>query len=103
MSSLQTVTILKEYNIRHHYEIKHSLAFSKYRGKARKQKANKPLANLRYKQSALLCPALDQENATQASYQISALIAKSLRAFVTGKFVKECFCSHYKAMCPSQI
>ncbi len=38
-----------------------------------------------------------------ASYQISALIAKSGRAFATGEFVKECLAVAAEAVCPSQV
>ncbi|KAL0195440.1 hypothetical protein M9458_009012, partial [Cirrhinus mrigala] len=71
-------------------------------GEARKQKANELLAKLRFEQSALLPPSTAQESATRASYQISALIAKSGRAFATGEFVKECLAVAAEAVCPSQ-
>ncbi len=46
----QSVAVLKEYNIRRHYETKHSAAFSKYNGEERKKKANELLAKLRSEQ-----------------------------------------------------
>ncbi len=99
----QSVAVLKEYNIRRHYETKHSAAFSKYNGEERKKKANELLAKLRSEQSGLLRPSSAQESATRASYQISALIAKSGRAFATGEFVKECLAVAAEAVCPSQV
>ncbi len=99
----QSVAVLKEYNIRRHYETKHSAAFSKYSGEVRKQKANELLAKLRSEQSALLRPSSAQESATWASYQISALIAKSGIAFATGEFVTECLAVAAEAVCPSQV
>ncbi len=63
----QSVAVLKEYNIRRHYETKHSAAFSKYNGEERKKKANELLAKLRSEQSALLRPSSAQEAPTRAS------------------------------------
>uniref|UniRef100_A0A671KZD1 SPIN-DOC-like zinc-finger domain-containing protein n=1 Tax=Sinocyclocheilus anshuiensis TaxID=1608454 RepID=A0A671KZD1_9TELE len=98
----QSVAVLKEYNIRRHYEAKHSQAFSKYSSEARKQKANELLVKLRSEKSTRLRPSSTQESATRASYQISALIAKSRRAFTTGEFVKECLAVAAEAVCPTQ-
>uniref|UniRef100_A0A3P9K194 SPIN-DOC-like zinc-finger domain-containing protein n=1 Tax=Oryzias latipes TaxID=8090 RepID=A0A3P9K194_ORYLA len=76
----QSVAVLKEYNIRRHYETKHAV-FSRYKGEARKKKSSE---------------------LTRASYEISALIAKSGRSFSTGDFVKECLSTAASIMCPSQ-
>ncbi len=47
----QSVAVLKEYNIRRHYETKHSAAFSKYNGEEPKKMANELLAKLRSEQN----------------------------------------------------
>uniref|UniRef100_A0A3P9LAR0 SPIN-DOC-like zinc-finger domain-containing protein n=1 Tax=Oryzias latipes TaxID=8090 RepID=A0A3P9LAR0_ORYLA len=81
----QSVAVLKEYNIRRHYETKHAL-----------------LSKLRSQQATLTRPSTAQDCATRASYEISALIAKSGRSFSTGDFVKECLSTAASIMCPSQ-
>uniref|UniRef100_A0A3Q3IZK0 SPIN-DOC-like zinc-finger domain-containing protein n=1 Tax=Monopterus albus TaxID=43700 RepID=A0A3Q3IZK0_MONAL len=83
----QSVAVLKEYNIRRHYETRHA-AFSRFKGEARKTKSRELLAKLRSQQNTLTRPSSAQESATQASYEISALIARSGRSFSTGDFVK---------------
>uniref|UniRef100_A0A3P9KXR9 SPIN-DOC-like zinc-finger domain-containing protein n=1 Tax=Oryzias latipes TaxID=8090 RepID=A0A3P9KXR9_ORYLA len=97
----QSVAVLKEYNIRHHYETKHAV-FSRYKGEARKKKSSELLSKLRSQQATLTRPSTAQDCATRASYEISALIAKSGRSFSTGDFVKECLSTAASIMCPSQ-
>uniref|UniRef100_A0A3P9IIY1 SPIN-DOC-like zinc-finger domain-containing protein n=1 Tax=Oryzias latipes TaxID=8090 RepID=A0A3P9IIY1_ORYLA len=84
----QSVAVLKEYNIRRHYETKHAV-FSRYKGEARKKKSSELPSKLRSQQATLKRPSTAQDCATRASYEISALIAKSGRSFSTGDFVKE--------------
>lgn len=97
----QSVAVLKEYNIRRHYETRHA-AFSRFKGEARKTKSRELLAKLRSQQNTLTRPSSAQESATQASYEISALIARSGRSFSTGDFVKECLSTAAKLVCPAQ-
>uniref|UniRef100_A0A3P9L8G5 SPIN-DOC-like zinc-finger domain-containing protein n=1 Tax=Oryzias latipes TaxID=8090 RepID=A0A3P9L8G5_ORYLA len=82
----QSVAVLKEYNLRRHYETEHAV-FSRYKGEARKKKSSELL---RSKQATFTRPSTAQDCATLASYEISALLAKSGRSFSTGDFVKEC-------------
>uniref|UniRef100_A0A3P9M5D3 SPIN-DOC-like zinc-finger domain-containing protein n=1 Tax=Oryzias latipes TaxID=8090 RepID=A0A3P9M5D3_ORYLA len=97
----QSVAVLKEYNIRRHYETKHAV-FSRYKGEARKKKSSELLSKLRSQQATLTRPSTAQDCATRASYEISALIAKSGRSFSTGDIVKECLSTAASIMCPSQ-
>ncbi|KAK7893660.1 hypothetical protein WMY93_022812 [Mugilogobius chulae] len=97
----QSVAVLKEYNLRHHFETKHA-AFSRFKGEERKKKSSDLLAKLRSQQGSLARPSLIQDSATRASYEISALIAKTGRSFSTGDFVKDCLSIAVSLMCPSQ-
>uniref|UniRef100_A0A3P9LRR7 Uncharacterized protein n=1 Tax=Oryzias latipes TaxID=8090 RepID=A0A3P9LRR7_ORYLA len=83
------------------YETKHAV-FSRYKGEARKKKSSELLAKLRSQQATLTRPSTAQDCATRASYEISALIAKSGRSFSMGDFVKECLSTAASIMCPSQ-
>lgn len=98
----QSVAVIKEYNIRRHYETKHP-AFSQYQGDVRRNKTANLLAKLRSQQSALTRPSAAQDSATRASFEISALIARTGRSFSTGDFVKECLSTAAAIMCPSQV
>uniref|UniRef100_A0A3P9L1Z0 SPIN-DOC-like zinc-finger domain-containing protein n=1 Tax=Oryzias latipes TaxID=8090 RepID=A0A3P9L1Z0_ORYLA len=48
----QSVAVLKEYNIRRHYETKHAV-FSRYKGEVRKKKSSELLSKLRSQQATL--------------------------------------------------
>ncbi|KAK7877299.1 hypothetical protein WMY93_031991 [Mugilogobius chulae] len=97
----QSVAVLKEYNLRRHFETKHA-AFSRFKGEERKKKSGDLLAKLRSQQGSLARPSFIQDSATRASYEISALIAKTGRSFSTGDFVKDCLSIAVSLMCPSQ-
>ena len=73
----QKVAVLKEYNIRRHYETMHSHQFAKYTGEDRKVKVANLLMKLETQQQTLLQPSTAQENATLASYRISNIIVRS--------------------------
>ena len=98
----QKVAVLKEYNIRRHYETMHSHQFAKYTGEDRKVKAANLLMKLETQQQTLLQPSTAQENATLASYRISNIIVRSGHAFAAGDFVKECLTVAAEAVCPTQ-
>ena len=57
----QKVAVLKEYNIRRHYETMHSHQFAKYTGEDRKVKAANLLMKLDTQQQTLLQPSTVQE------------------------------------------
>ncbi|XP_048840157.1 general transcription factor II-I repeat domain-containing protein 2-like [Brienomyrus brachyistius] len=97
----QSVAVLKEYNIRRHYATKHA-AFSQFKGDARKNKTRELLAKLHRQQGTLTRPSTAQDSATRASFEITALIARTGRSFSTGDFVKECLSIAATIMCPSQ-
>lgn len=77
----QRVAVLKECNLRRHYETQHSLQFAKYTRDERKVKAGDLLSKLTSQQRTLLQPSTVHENATWASYQISSIIVRSGRPF----------------------
>uniref|UniRef100_A0A3P9LX64 SPIN-DOC-like zinc-finger domain-containing protein n=1 Tax=Oryzias latipes TaxID=8090 RepID=A0A3P9LX64_ORYLA len=91
----QSVAALKEYNIRRYYKSKHAVFPDT---KVRRERKKSP-SKYRSQQATLTRPSTAQDCATRASYEISALIAKSGRSFSTGDFVKECLLSHKTVTC----
>lgn len=96
------VAVLKEYNLRRHFETQHSHQFSKYTRDERKVKAEDLLSKLTSQQRTLLQPSTVQENATRASYQLSSIIVRSGRPFAMGDFVKQCLTVAADTVCPNQ-
>ncbi|KAJ9587883.1 hypothetical protein L9F63_018664, partial [Diploptera punctata] len=74
---------VKEYNIKRHYQIKHS-HFDKFDGDEHTEKANELLSKVTAQQQLLIQGgSIRQRNVTEASYEVSKLIAD-------GEFVKKC-------------
>jgi len=86
----ETVAIFKEYNVKRHYEIKHNdyLKFSK----EVKQSKHREFTSQLKTQQKMFSSALQQpSNIVKASYSVSFFIAKKMKKFSDGEFVKECF------------
>ncbi|XP_041858599.1 general transcription factor II-I repeat domain-containing protein 2-like isoform X2 [Melanotaenia boesemani] len=98
----QKIAVLKEYNLRRHYETRHFHQLSKYAGEERKVKARDLLSKLTSQQRTLLQPSTVQESATRASYRISSIIVRSGRPFAVGDFVKQCLTVAAETVCPNQ-
>lgn len=93
---------LKEHNIRRHNETKHA-AFSQFKGDTQINKTRELLAKLGMQQGTLARRSTAQDRATQASFEISALSARTGISFSTGDFIKECLSTAAMIMCPSQV
>lgn len=98
----ESVAVMKDYNLKRHFDTKHSAAHSKYTGIARKDKARELKAKLCAQQGTLTRTSLAQESVTRVSYGIAQLIAKRGKAFATGEFVKECLTLAADALCPAK-
>jgi hypothetical protein len=81
-------SVLKEHNIRRHYETKHKTTFSKFTEKLR---LDKLLQNNFSSQQLLFKKQKNiNEAATKASFRISHLLAKRGKTFSDGSLIKEC-------------
>jgi hypothetical protein len=97
------IAVMKEYNIKRHYEKKHSAAFDKFSGLERVEKA-KELCTKETEQQQIFLQgeSLNQEMATRASYEVSKLIAEHGKAFAEGKFIKKCLTVVVEMMSPDK-
>jgi hypothetical protein len=94
---------MKEYNIKRHYETKHSAAFDKFSGLELFEKAKELCIKITKQQQIFLQGgSLKQEMATRASYEVSKLIAEHGKAFSEGEFIKKCPTVVVETMCPDQ-
>lgn len=85
---LQQVSVLKEYNIRCHYETHHSEKYNGLQGQLSRNKINKLLAGLRKQQSTFIQSREVSEAAVKASYRIASEIALASKPYSDGDFVK---------------
>ena len=97
----ETVAVNKEYNLKRHHETKHKV-ISELKGTQRKEKLKKLISNLEKQQSIFKKQNVETENNTKASYVASSLIAKKMKPFTDGEFVKECLMNVVEIVCPEK-
>ncbi|XP_029654576.1 general transcription factor II-I repeat domain-containing protein 2-like [Octopus sinensis] len=77
----QEISVVKEYNIRRHYQTHHAHEYNNLMGKIRKEKYDALLACLRNQQSSFSKFRDDSEAAVKASYVISREIALASKPY----------------------
>lgn len=102
MVCLQQVSVLKEYNIRRHYETHHSEKYDGLQGQLRRDKINELLAGLRKQQSTFIQSREVSEAAVKASYLIASEIALASKPYSDGDFVKRCMMKAAELVCPEK-
>lgn len=98
----ETVAVMKESNVRRHYETKHP-TFTSYTAAEREDKVQHMAANLQAQQQYFYPANNTQENATIASYEVAQLIARRGKAFSDGDLVKQCLIKVAGIMCPEKM
>ena len=98
----QLVSECKEYNLNRHYISKHSSSYDKYQNEFRQDKIKELTKVLRGQQSVFSKVSLQQESVVKASYLVAERIAKKLKPFSDGEFVKECFVQVVDVFCPDK-
>ena len=71
----QHVSVLKEYNLRHHYETQHANKYDNLKGQERREKVKELLAGLKKQQSVFTHSQEISDAAVKASYLIGNEIA----------------------------
>lgn len=98
----ESVAVMKEYNIKRHYDTKHSGKYSALEGHFRSDKVNELKSKINCQQSLFTRANKESENSVRVSYMIAEKIAKRGKPFADGEFVKECLQSAVDVLCPSQ-
>ncbi|UYV81096.1 EPM2AIP1 [Cordylochernes scorpioides] len=99
----ESIAVLKEYNMKRHYETKHSQNYSKYTGIVRTEKFEALKRGLKSKQSLFTKVKTEQEAATRASFRVALEIAKRGKPFTDGEMIKECIIAVVEEMCPEKV
>ena len=97
----ETVSVKKEYNLKRHYESKHS-SIENMNGELRKEK-------IQHLKKALACQQIVYQNVQNkadnivgASFLITEKIAKHFKPYSDGEFVKECLSAVVNILCPEK-
>ncbi|XP_051791722.1 zinc finger protein 729-like [Erpetoichthys calabaricus] len=98
----QQVSVLKEYNIRRHYETHHGGKYDILQGRLRREKINELLVGLRKQQSIFTRSREVSEAAVKATYVIANEIALASKPYSDGEFVKRCMMKAAELVCPEK-
>jgi hypothetical protein len=98
---LHTISAMKEYNIKRHYETTHK-DYEVYTGKLREDKLSQLDRSLCKQKSLFTNKIKESEDAVFASYVLSGMIAKSSRPFTEGSFIKDCLLRTADILCPDK-
>ncbi|UYV72933.1 EPM2AIP1 [Cordylochernes scorpioides] len=99
----ESIAVLKEYNMKRHYETKLSQNYSKYTGIVRTEKFEALKRGLKSQQSLFTKVKTEQEAATRASFRVALEIAKRGKPFTDGEMIKECIIAVVEEMCPEKV
>ena len=83
-----TVTVMKEYNIKHHYTTKHSSQFDKIIGQARGDKIEYLKKSIKRRQGVFTTYKKDSELVTKLSFKLCECIAEKRKAFQRRNLLK---------------
>lgn len=97
----ESISVLKEFNIKRHYSTKHITQHT-LTGQLRKDKIQKLITNLNKQQQMFHKQRTQLDNVVKASFIVSSKIAKSLKPFAEGEFIKECLLEVSEVMCPER-
>lgn len=98
----EKVSIMKEYNLRRHYDTKHGNVYDNILGQNRREKAEELQRNLSKQQNLFKKLANESSSAVEASYAVSYKIAKEMKSFTMGDFVKDCMITATEIVCPEK-
>uniref|UniRef100_A0A6P7HAL3 General transcription factor II-I repeat domain-containing protein 2A-like n=1 Tax=Diabrotica virgifera virgifera TaxID=50390 RepID=A0A6P7HAL3_DIAVI len=98
----ESVSVMKEYNIKRHYDTKHANKFDKYKGQFRQDQVNSLKRKLSAQQQVFTRANPESTCYVKASYAIAAILAKKSKPFSDGEIVKECLESVAEMLCPEK-
>ncbi|CAK1588278.1 unnamed protein product [Parnassius mnemosyne] len=92
---------MKEFNIKRHYSTKHAKLHS-LTGQLRTEKIQKLTANLEKQQQMFHKQRAQLDDVEKASFILSSKLAKALKPFAEGEFIKECMLEVFCILCPEK-
>ncbi|XP_076643548.1 general transcription factor II-I repeat domain-containing protein 2-like [Halictus rubicundus] len=99
----EKISVLKKYNIKRHYDSKHSLKFNNLQGQLHKDMMDQLQASLNLKlRNSLECTASTADRTVRASYLVNQILAKKMKHFYNGEIVKEYLLAIADAAFPNQ-
>ena len=98
----QSFNALKSYNLKRRHEQKHDV-IAKLNDSARNTKLQLLKSNLQAQQNVFQKAASEDKAIVNASLRISQIIAKKIKPFSDGEFVKDCLLAAVEELAPTKI
>ena len=100
---LKTVAVLKEFNMRRHWEAEHRAStFRSMSPAERKDALDRLSGNLQKTTSFFRKQTAEADKIVRASYGVSRILARWMKPFSDGDFIKECHVAVVDSVCPEQ-
>ncbi|XP_053241264.1 EPM2A-interacting protein 1-like [Podarcis raffonei] len=86
----EAVAVMKEYNLRRHFETKHGAKFANLSHQEKQQKVQELKGSLYSQRNIFAKMTAKNDAAVKASYLVAEEIARASKCFSEGAFVKQC-------------
>ncbi|XP_066478688.1 EPM2A-interacting protein 1-like [Tiliqua scincoides] len=86
----ENVAVLKEYNLRRHYETKRERTYSQYIGAQRSEKLEQLKRNLESQRAVFAHRRTENEAVTKASYKVTCRLSRRGKSFTDAELIKGC-------------
>uniref|UniRef100_A0A3Q3GGS2 SPIN-DOC-like zinc-finger domain-containing protein n=1 Tax=Kryptolebias marmoratus TaxID=37003 RepID=A0A3Q3GGS2_KRYMA len=98
-----TVSVVKEYNIRRHFETKHGAKFAKFSLQEKPKIASDLKGRLQLQQNLFTKATAKNDAAVKASFIVAEEIARASKSFSEGEFLKQCMVKVCEQVCPDKV
>ncbi len=97
-----TIAVIKEYNVKRHYQTKHATQFDKYKDQIRKDKYVSLKRFIETQQSFFAIAKKNTEVSVKVSFKIEELIASRGNSFSSREFIRVCLTILVDQVCPEK-
>ena len=97
-----SVAVLKEYNLRCHYQTNHKSNYSKFSGKLLSEKFESMKRSLQAQRNLLTEKFTENKSFTCTSYKTVQKIIERGKPFTDGTYIKECMMVAVNDLCPNK-
>ena len=96
----KNVAVVKEYNLRRHFDTNHANYRSNLSSQQREVTSQRLVENFRIQQNTLFQQSAVHESITKASFLLAFKIALASKPFSDGEFIKQCMVKTTGLLCP---
>ena len=98
----ETISVVKEYNLKRHYKSRHEAKYDNIRGQQREDKIQQLTKSVSRQQTAITRLG-GVDDSVKASYMIALDIAKNMKSFSDGNFIKDCIIHAAQCVSPKTV